>query len=74
MSTYWLKFCVEVYFTKLSCILENLVRGIDTEEAGFLSFVDNMKAAEMKKREDEEKAIFEQINQVVRSDLLKNSC
>jgi hypothetical protein len=42
---------------------ENMVRGLDTEEVGFLSMVDDVKAAELRKTRDEEKELLNEVQE-----------
>lgn len=44
-----------------------MVRGLDSDEVGFLDFVDNMKAAEESKRRLEEKRLIEEIHKTMES-------
>uniref|UniRef100_A0A914W245 FAM192A/Fyv6 N-terminal domain-containing protein n=1 Tax=Plectus sambesii TaxID=2011161 RepID=A0A914W245_9BILA len=42
---------------------KNMVRGLDTEEVGFLSMVDDIKAAELRKKKDEEKELLNEVQE-----------
>lgn len=74
LSRFWIEsFLANFVFFFNACVLfflEHLVRGLDSEEVGFLDFVDNMKAAEENKRRIEEKNLILEIKKTMETETL----